>query len=244
MLFSFFSLLLVVSLSDDPANGWLGYATGVNPSGGDDIITFIEAYWNVPENPKVDGAFFSPWFGIESSDNKNLIQPVNPWASNHWEIYNEYFQWSPEHNENSRSHDVNAGDLIYGSVTYNKSDNSYFMHHCDLDIDWCVDTTIAIQDDKEGNPKPYTITYFVMEKTARCDQYPPNNSVTFFNISVEYNYQKVAPKWTTDYVDNVCDCRAHVVDEATIQITWDSGSNEFDYLVQKFEPGRDKTPPL
>ncbi len=30
----------------------------------------------------------------------------------------EYFQWSPTHNENSASHNVNPGDVLYGSVTF------------------------------------------------------------------------------------------------------------------------------
>jgi len=28
------------------------------------------------------------------------------------------------------------------------------------------------------------------------------------------------PKWTTSYVDNVCNCRAHILNSTTIQITW------------------------
>ena len=40
----------------------------------------MEAKWVVLDKPKIPGAFYSPWFGIESSDNLNLIQPVNPWS--------------------------------------------------------------------------------------------------------------------------------------------------------------------
>ena len=85
-------LIAICSLAaaQDPASGWLGYAMGVHPNDSSAIITYIEATWRVPENPKVNGAFYSPWFGIESSDNLNLIQPVNPWSSNVWQIYNEY----------------------------------------------------------------------------------------------------------------------------------------------------------
>ena len=78
--------------AQDPADGWLGYATGVNPSG-EGRITYMSAQWTVGQNPAVGGAFFSPWFGIEASDNLNLIQPVNPWVGDSWQIYNEYFQW-------------------------------------------------------------------------------------------------------------------------------------------------------
>ena len=72
------TLLAASGYSQDPASGWLGYAMGSSPNGSG-IITYIEAKWVVPSDPVKKGAFFSPWFGIESSDNLNLIQPVNPW---------------------------------------------------------------------------------------------------------------------------------------------------------------------
>lgn len=62
-----------------------------------------------------------------------------------------------------------------------------------------------------------------MEKSQwACDQYPPNNEVTFFDITMKFDGEKVSPKWTTAFVDDHCDCRAQVVDESTIKITWDS----------------------
>jgi hypothetical protein len=51
-------------------------------------ITYVEAKWRCGDNPARGDAFFSPWFGIETSDNLNLIQPVNPWTGDQWEIYN------------------------------------------------------------------------------------------------------------------------------------------------------------
>ncbi len=56
--------LLPFTFAKDPADGWLGYATAVSPTGSG-RITFAEAYWVVPENPSEGGAFYSPWFGIE-----------------------------------------------------------------------------------------------------------------------------------------------------------------------------------
>ncbi len=55
---------LSLTLAKDPAEGWLGYATAISPTGSG-RITFAEAYWVVPENPHEGGAFYSPWFGIE-----------------------------------------------------------------------------------------------------------------------------------------------------------------------------------
>lgn len=223
------AVLLVVcaasAWAQDPANGWLGYATAVNPAGGDAVITFIEAQWKVPDDPKRDGAFFSPWFGIESSDNLNLIQPVNPWSANQWQIYNEYFQWVPTHNENSESHRVSAGDTVYGSVTFNAAKQQYTMFHKDLNNKWNVSTTIDVQQ-KNGVYKNYTIAYFVFEKEWPCEFYPPNNQVTFTNIRIDYNNVTVTPSWSTAFVDDACNNRAHVVSPSEIQITWDSTMQE------------------
>ncbi|EGD73234.1 hypothetical protein PTSG_04950 [Salpingoeca rosetta] len=216
-------LLLAVAgcaVAQDPAEGWLGYAKGVNPSG-EGIITYIEAKWRVGSNPRRGGAFFSPWFGIETSDNLNLIQPVNPWTGNQWQIYNEYFQWVPTHNYNSEAHVVRPGDVLFGSVSYNPSKNSYTVFHKDMNDGWSVTTEIPVQR-SGGDYKKYTIVYFVFEKEWDCDQYPPDGEVTFYDIKVQYNNQTVSPQWTTAYVDDVCNNRAHIVDESTIKITWDT----------------------
>lgn len=59
--------------------------------------------------------------------------------------YNEYFQWSPEHNYNSDSHSVKAGDVLFGSVRYNPENNSYTAYHSDMNSGWSVTTSIPIQ---------------------------------------------------------------------------------------------------
>eukprot|EP00483_Globobulimina_turgida_P012533 UN12556 len=128
-MFTILMILVVSTLAKDPAPGWLGYALGKNPNGGSDPITFIEAYWTNLKAPSNKNCFYSPWFGIETSDNLNLLQPVNPWSGNEWTIYNEYYQWSPSHNQNSRSHVVYPGDLIYGSVTYQPGADSYNLYN-------------------------------------------------------------------------------------------------------------------
>jgi len=102
----------------DPATSWLGYAKAVNPAN-TGIITYVgkgcssstcrrmkieslliffffsfsktEAKWVVLDEPKVPGAYVTPWFGIESSENMNLIQPVNPWNMNYWEVSEHKF---------------------------------------------------------------------------------------------------------------------------------------------------------
>ena len=67
---------LAIVSAQDPAQGWLAYAKAVSPTG-QGRLTYIEGYWNVPASPKRSNAFFSPWFGIDTSDNLNLLQPVS-----------------------------------------------------------------------------------------------------------------------------------------------------------------------
>jgi len=207
-------------LAQDPAGGWLGYATGVSPTG-QGRITYMEAKWTVGQNPVVGGAFFSPWFGIEASDNLNLIQPVNPWVGDSWQIYNEYFQWQPENNIDSDSNTVNPGDVLFGSVTYIPENNTYTIYHSDLNSGWSVSTSIPIQvDPNTGVYKNYTIAYIVYEKDADCNQYPPDGQVTFPDIRIDYDNTPTTPSWTTGFVDDVCNNRAKIVNPQTVQITW------------------------
>jgi hypothetical protein len=218
-------LLAFGAYAQDPAQGWMGYAVGTYPGGG--RITFMEAYWKCGATPRTSSSFYSPWFGIETSDNLNLLQPVNPWEGNKWEIYNEYFQWSPESNKNSAAHVVDAGDILYGSVTLNDTDHSYMLYHKDETSGWSVNMSIPIQM-KGTAYKNYTIAYIVYEKVCPCADYPPDNEVTFYDIKIEYEGKDAtnSVQWKTAYVDNNCNNRAHVLNQTAIQITWDTKFDE------------------
>lgn len=39
-----------------------------------------------------------------------------------------YFQWSPEHNQNSNQFNVKAGDQLHGTITYRPDTNSYDVY--------------------------------------------------------------------------------------------------------------------
>ena len=74
--------------AQDPAGGWLGYARALPPSGKPgQRLTYISARWKNNANPRPSNSFYSPWFGIDTSDNLNLLQPVNPWLGDQWVIY-------------------------------------------------------------------------------------------------------------------------------------------------------------
>ena len=67
----------------------MAYAVGALPAGKYERITRLEMTWKVGAAPRRSNAFFSPWFGMDPSDNLNLIQPVNPWGGSSWSAYTE-----------------------------------------------------------------------------------------------------------------------------------------------------------
>jgi hypothetical protein len=74
---------------------------------------------------------------------------VNPWMGNEWLIYNEYYQWSPSHNQNSAQHVVKAGDQLYGSIKLNAATKSYDIYHnVSGSTTWDVTMNIPIQKGK------------------------------------------------------------------------------------------------
>ena len=42
-------------------------------------LTYMSATWVNLDNARNSNSFYSPWFGCDTTDNLNLLQPVNPW---------------------------------------------------------------------------------------------------------------------------------------------------------------------
>ena len=143
------------SLAQDPAEGWMAYAVGSIPDS-KERITRLEMKWKVGQEPKSSYAFFSPWFGMDPSDNLNLIQPVNPWSGDAWSMYTEYFQWSPVHNSNSEQQPVEAGQTLHGSLVYSKEDDSYVLTQKVLETGATSSQTVKCQ-----SGKAYKVPYIV-----------------------------------------------------------------------------------
>jgi len=212
----------------------MGYAVGEVPSGVE-RITRLEMTWTVPDDgPRNFFAFYSPWFGMDPQDNLNLIQPVNPWSgrSRSWSMYTEYYQWRPTHNSNSRSYTVKAGQTLHGAIEYLASTDSYRLTQTIVETGVSSTQVVTAQ-----NGKKYNLPYVVFEKTFPCENYPPNQVVTFRNIIAECDGKDCASdiKWTTAFVDDNCNMRAHVdkanlgYDSNEISITWDTSlSSKFD----------------
>lgn len=214
----------VAVFAQDPAPGWLSYATAKCPAG--QRMTHFEGQWQVPSNPSPSFAFFSPWIGADTSDNLCLIQPVNPWLGNSWAAYTEYYQWSNSYNRNSASIGVNAGDTMHGVMSFNDgAEQSYTITQTDVTTGQSSSMTIPVQKEN-GKYKTYEIQYVVFEKVAQCNQYPPNGKVSFTNLIVKCNNVTVTPQWSTGVVDEVCDFKATVVSPSQIDITWNPASDK------------------
>ena len=239
MIITLFYIFLCDVSSQDPTDGWLGYATAQNEELGENqMITKLEAYWLNLDAAKVNvNSFFSPFVGIGTSDRLNIIECVNPWINNEWQIYNEYFQWIPERNKNSLSQRTYPNDIIYSSIEYEKGNNNktnknyYNVYHADLTQNWSVKTKVDIQKiNGTNNDKRYIYAYFVFltqNVSMDCDLYPKNGVVKFYNISLYFNNKLVKnPKWTTNIYNDTCNNRAFVSNQNdSVTIRWNATSN-------------------
>lgn len=224
-----FIIVTYIVSSQDPTDGWLGYARAQQPVGESEIITKLEAYWINLNAPKVNiNSFFSPWIGIGTSDRLNIIQCVNPWISSQWQIYTEYYQFQPARNKNSIGHLSYPGDIIYCSIEYkqqfinitNSTRSYYEVYHSDLTQNWFVNTEIDIQkDNKTEIDKQYIYGYFGFftgNVSLDCNLYPDDNMIKIYNISIYFNQKLVKnPKWITSFYNDSCNNRA-----------FESGSND------------------
>ena len=215
-------LVAGLSMAQDPANGWMAYAVGKVPEGVE-RITRLEMTWKVGASPRRGNAFFSPWFGMDPSDNDNLIQPVNPWVGDGWEMYTEYFQWRPEHNSNSAQHSVQSGQTLHGSLVYDASSDAYTLTQEILETGQKSTQVVPCQSDKK-----FTIPYVVYEKAFPCAYYPPDEIVTFTDIVAECDGKDCASQieWSAkNYDDRHCDMQAHIAPgNQNISITWDTSA--------------------
>jgi len=209
---------LALVSAQDPANGWMAYAVGALPAKYT-RITKLEMTWKVGADARRSSAFYSPWFGMDPADNLNLIQPVNPWSGGAWSMYTEYFQWSPEHNSNSRQQDVKAGQTLHGSLEYIASSDSYTLTQKVVETGATSTQVVKCQSGKK-----YTVPYVVYEKAFPCRDYPADEVVSFNIDTAECDGADCMADiaWTAKNEDNKhCDMMAHIgSDNKQINITW------------------------
>ncbi len=121
---------------------------------------------------------------------------------------------------------MQPGDELFGSITYDAATSSYNIYHNSSD-GWEVTTNIPVQK-KNGVPKTYQIAYFVYEKVAPCADYPPEELVTFYDVNIQWDGVAQPARWSTAFVEDVCNFRAHVPDPSTsggnVTITWSTAA--------------------
>eukprot|EP01098_Paradermamoeba_levis_P007902 TRINITY_DN3290_c0_g1_i2.p1 TRINITY_DN3290_c0_g1~~TRINITY_DN3290_c0_g1_i2.p1 ORF type:complete len:282 (+),score=91.93 TRINITY_DN3290_c0_g1_i2:37-846(+) len=227
LLLALLALSFAATLAQDPADGWMAYAVGTVPNGVQRITRF-EAKWTVGAKPRQGSAFFSPWFGMDPTDNLNLIQPVNPWSGDSWGMYTEYYEWDTGYNSNSDSYDVKSGQTLHGQLIYLPSRDSYNLTQTIVETG---DTSHQIVKCEDG--KKFVVPYIVYEKTWRCSAYPPDQIVTFREINIECDGKPCTNQiqWSAQVKDANCDMTAHIINSTTISITWStSASSRYDSL--------------
>ena len=143
-------------------------------------ITRLEMTWTVGQAPTWSWAFFPPWFGMDPADNLNLIQPVNHWSGRAWSMHTEYYQWSPEHNSNSRSYTVQAGQTLHGALVYSAADDSYTLSQTVVETGETSSQVVQCQSGKKS-----VVPYVVYERVFSCYTFPGDGKVSFRNIIVE-----------------------------------------------------------
>jgi len=214
------ALLATHATAQDPAEGWMAYAVGAIPEKYE-RITYITMSWKVGAEAKPGFAFYSPWFGMDPADNLNLVQPVNPWGGDGWSMYTEYFQWSPEHNSNSDSYNVKSGQTLKGAIEYLKDQDAYNLTQTIVETGEMSQQIVKCQDGKK-----FTIPYVVYEKVWSCRHYPPDEEVTFTDISILCDGEDCTKDvdWQAKFKDDNCNFRAHIDSPEKIRITWSTDS--------------------
>lgn len=226
-----FASAMALVAAEDPASGWMGYARGTIPNG-TERITKLEMTWTVPSEGPRSIAFYAPWFGMDPIDNKNLLQPVNPWSGvkKHWSMYTEYFQFSPIKNSNSETYPVEAGQTLRGSIVHNEAEDSYLLSHTIIETGDMSSQVVKCQKGKK-----YVIPYVVFEKKFKCSWYPPDGAMTFHNITVECDGVDCSRdvQWEAKVKDDHCNHRAVIdADRNEVTLTWDtSATSSIDNLT-------------
>ena len=216
---------------ESPAiNGWVESASVTTSTSYGEII----ATWTVPPAPisKVEQiVYFFP--GMEDSNNVvSIIQPVLGWNSFFGEVWS-IASWNcclSGTADYSTPLPVNAGDTIQGTVEST----------CSAGTESCPTWNITTEDVTSGasttlSNSPSDGQTFnwafagVLEAygIAQCSDYPPNGSLTFFNVALyDYNFVQVSdPNWSvTDWAPGQtpqCDYGAQV---AATQVTLNYGT--------------------
>ena len=222
----FLANVVGLAAAADPSGGWLCYAkyTAPKPT---DIITKLSATMVVPPTPKTPKGFPAFWFGLQTSKGDGaLVQPImSKWLGDSFYMFEEIFDWTDGHDEQTHPIKVKAGDVLSASVSYVKADNSYNMNMTSLRTGKRSNYNYKLEEKQKATE---STAYFVLEhQPQKCPELPPSNVVTWTDIKVEVNGAPVQDaKWLPQEEKPVCKARAVVYNSSSVAITWDSAPSE------------------
>lgn len=120
--------------------------------------------------------------------------------------------------------------MLHGVLAYDESSDSYKLSQTIVETGETSSQTVKCQSGKK-----YTLPYVVYEKTFPCKDYPPDGKVTFRNITAECDGKDCTKdiKWQSKVKDANCNMAAHINDDGTISITWDtSAPSKYDNMTR------------
>lgn len=214
-----FLLLCGAANAADPSGGWLSYAVfKAKPT---DIITKLSATMIVPPSPKTPHGAPAFWFGVQTEHGDGaLVQPImSKWLGDSFYMFQEIFDWTDRHDDQTHPMKVQAGDVVSASVTYVKADNSYNMNMTCARTGATSNYNYKLERRQKATE---SVGYFVLEhQVSKCTELPPSGVVTWSNVQVEVNGSPVQhATWVAKEESPVCGAKAVVVNSSTIEITW------------------------
>lgn len=160
------------------------------------------------------------WYGIEPSPALDLLQPILALDDIHngYSCFLGHFDWHNGGWDQSDSFDVQPGETIFSTTTYDAATNSYQMMMMSLDHP----SNKLVQSYPVNYGETFTDLYVVVEKQPpSCDQYPSNGQVIFANISAAWEgvVEKDIPWFAAQY-QPACDSTPHILNNSTVSFTW------------------------
>lgn len=213
-----FAPVSVSAVKNDPSGGWLTFADFQAESGG--RITYMNATWTVPSNPKSNGGSPALWFGTQTAEGDGaLVQPILKWLGNGWYIFHEIFDWTDRHDQQGPKTRVEPGDSIFASLTYRSKSNSYDMFMTSAKLGKELTYNYKIE---KKQTKVESRAFFVLEhQPFSCRELPSNGEITFTDINLQVDGGHVEnAKWVAKQESPKCGSKTTVVDSKTVRISW------------------------
>jgi len=215
------ALAVGLALAQDPADSWLAYTVA---KGNGKLVTQVNMTWAVPAYPTTRDGGNAPgwWFGIEPEPAMDLIQPILAYGDGQSEYtaFNGEFDWHDGGWFQSPGFTVQPGAVLFASVTYDQSSNSYIM-----DIQNQNATGQRVRSKRPIKySEVYTDVYVVTEHQPNsCSEYPANGGITFYDISIAWeNVVSADPNWQAFQYQPACNSQAHVVSPSEVSFSWDT----------------------